>query len=393
MKRLLATLLPILLIVVAVLIAGAMINARPAPDTRIPDIPLPMVRVQAVELQDLQLTVKSQGTVRPRTESMLVPEVSGRVIEVSPSFESGGFFEEGDLLLRIDPHDYRQAAVQSHSAVAAAELRLAEIRAEAEIARKEWDDLGSGEATPLTLFEPQLLQAEAALASAEAARGRAERDLERTAVRAPYAGRVRTKEVDLGQFVGRGARLGTIYAIDFAEIRLPLPDHELAFVRLPLGYRGEGETPAQPEVVLTAEFAGRVHTWHGRIVRTAGEIDPQSRMVRAVARVENPYARGADRERPPLAAGMFVEAEIVGRSVENVSVIPRSALRSGDQVLILDDENRLRFRDVTVLRLTPERAILSDGLATGDRVCLSAISAVTDGMRVRPHGSIDGGES
>jgi len=375
--------LPLAAIAVAALVMLVMIRAKPEPETRIPEAVFPLVRVMAVQLQDMTLTVHSQGTVSPRTESVLLPEVAGRVIEVSPSFVPGGFFEKDDLLLRLDPFDYRQATVQARGAVAQAELRLAMELAEADVARREWEELGEGEPTPLTLREPQVAETKASLAAARAALENAERNLERTAIIAPYAGRVRRKQVDIGQYVSPGAPLATIYSVDYAEIRLPLPDDDLAFVDLPLDFRGESSRGRGPEVTLRADFAGRTFFWKGRIVRTEGEIDPRSRMVHAVARVRNPYSRGSNPDRPPLAAGMYVEAEIAGRSVKSVALIPRSALRSGDIVLILDDEQLLRFRPVEILRSTSEHAIVSSGLANGERLCISNLAAVTDGMRVR----------
>jgi RND family efflux transporter MFP subunit len=375
--------LPLAVIAVAIIAMMIMIKLRPEPETRIPEPPLPLVRVMEVEIQDITLTIRSQGTVSPRTESVLLPEVAGRVIEVSSSFVPGGFFERDELLLRIDPFDYRQAVVQARGAVAQAELRLATERAEAEVARDEWAELGEGEPTPLTLREPQVAEAEAALAAARAALENAERNLERTAILAPYAGRVRQKNVDVGQYVSPGTALATIYSVDYAEIRLPLPDDDLAFVDLPLDYRGEASCASGPEVTLHADFAGRTFSWKGRIVRTEGEIDPRTRMIHAVARVSNPYSRGDDPDRPPLAAGLFVEAEIAGRSAKSVALIPRSAVRTDGTILVVDDEERLRFRPVEILRATAEHAIVRSGLADGERICISNLTAVTDGMRVR----------
>lgn len=386
MKKWQKIIYPLIVVVLGALGAGAMFLSRKEPETRIPEPPVPLVRVMPIALENLQLSVKSQGTVKPRTETTLVTEVAGRVLEVHASFVAGGFFEEGDLLLAVDPHDYRQALIQARSAVAQTELRLAQEEAEADVARQEWKDLGGGEASPLALRVPQLAEAEAALASARAAVVRAERDLERTRIRAPYAGRVREKNVDRGQYVTPGTPLAHIYSVDFAEIRLPLPNADLAFVDLPLVFRGAETGKPGPEVTLRAEFAGRSFEWHGRLVRTEGEIDPRSRMVHAVARVKDPYGKGSDPERPPLAAGMYVEAEISGRPVEGVAVIPRTALRDGDQVLIVDQDNRLRFRDVEVLRISDDRAIVGSGLNDGDRLCLSNLSAVTNGMRVRIFG-------
>jgi RND family efflux transporter MFP subunit len=376
-------LLPFAVLAVAAIGAATMILLKPEVETRRPDIKPPLVRVATVALGDVELVVKSQGTVSPRTESQLVPEVSGRVIWVSPSLVSGGFFETAETLLKIDPHDYRQFIVTAEAEVARAKLRLEQEEAEAVLAAKEWKDLGEGDADPLTLREPQLLDARAALAAAEANLEKRKRDLDRTQIRAPYAGRVRQEHVDLGQFVTVGGPLATIYAVDSAEIRLPLPDYELAYLELPLVYRGDHRGQQGPPVLLRANFAGKDYEWEGWIVRTEGEIDRTSRMVHAVAEVQNPYGRSDQPDRPPLAVGMYVEAEIQGVVAENVAVLPRAALRDDDRVLVVDAANRLRFRDVDVLRETRENIIVRSGLDSGEKVNISPLGAVTDGMQVR----------
>ncbi len=382
-RRTLQILLPIAVVVAAVIGARTMVALKPEAPTRPPEVTIPLVRVLEVELTDTTFTVHTQGTVEPRTESQLVPEVSGRIVEVSPSFVAGGFFEPGDLLFRIEPYDYEKVLVQREAEIESARLRIVQEEAEAEVAQWGWDRIGTGQARSLTLREPQIASAKAGLAAAEANLDTARRNLERTEVRAPYAGRVREKNVDVGQFVMVGTPVARIYAVDAAEIRLPLPDDQLAFLDLPLNYRGESGRVRGPRVTLRVKFAGRNHAWEGRIVRTEGEIDPRTRMVHVVAEVQNPYGRGADPTRPPLAAGMFVEAEIDGRMVENVAVLPRAALRGTDQVLIVDDENRLRFRTIDVLRTTIDEVIVQGGLASGERVNLSPLEAVSDGMQVR----------
>lgn len=373
--------LPLLILLAAGLGAFAIFVSKPAPERRAPEFKPPLVRVHKVELQDVQLTIRSQGTVAPRTESRLVPEVSGRVLRVSPAFVVGGFFEAGDSLLEIDPYDYRQALVQARSRVAQARLRLAQEEAEAEVARREWVELGSGEATPLTLRQLQLEDAHAALQAASAGVEQAQRDLERTVVKAPYAGRVRDKRVDVGQYVTRGTAVATLYSVDAAEVRLPLPDSELAYLDLPLNYRGEDADRRGPEVTLQAEFGGTVHRWVGRVVRTEGEIDPSSRMVHVVAQVKDPYGRDGDR--PPLAVGMFVEAELRGHIARDVAVLPRGALHPGDVVWTVDEEGRLHFREVHVFRTQGDQVLISSGLEQGEWVCLSSLEAATEGMRVR----------
>jgi RND family efflux transporter MFP subunit len=383
MTRTSKILMPIVVLAAGLLGAWLMTANRKEPERHRPEPPVPLVRVSEVAIVDVTLTVASQGTVRPRTESTLSAEVSGLVVEVSPTFVDGGFFEEGDLLLQIDPQDYRQARVEAESRLAAAELRLAQEAAAGELARAEWAELGEGEATALTLHEPQLAEAAAAVAAARESIAQAQRNLERTEVRAPYAGRLRLKQVDLGQLVNRGAPLASIYAVDAAEVRLPLPDDQLAFIDLPLSYRNEADDATGPEVILQAEFAGRSHEWTGRIVRTEGEIDPRSRMIHAVARVDDPYSRSEDPQRPPLASGLWVTATISGRFVQGVSVLSRAALRDGDQVLVLNGDNRVRFRDVEVLRKTANDVVIRSGLEAGERVVLSQLATVTDGMKVR----------
>ena len=359
-----------------------MVSFRPIAPTQSPTVVAPLVRVVEVGLTTVTLTVRSQGTVEPRTESQLVPEVSGRIVEVSPSFVAGGFFEAGDVLFKTDPHDYEQTLVQREAEIESARLHILQEEAEAEVAQWGWDRIGSGQARSLTLREPQIASARAELAAAEANLETALRNLERTEVRAPYAGRVREKNVDVGQFVTLGAPVARIYAVDAAEVRLPLPDDELAYLDLPLNYRGESGRVRGPVVTLRTSFAGRIHEWQGHIVRTEGEIDPRTRMVRVVAEVTDPYGRGSDPARPPLAAGMFVEAEIVGRIVENVAVVPRAALRGPGQVLIVDANSRLRFRDVDVLRATTNELFILGGLEAGDRVNISPLEVVSDGMEV-----------
>ena len=378
----LKVLLPFVIVAGAVMGMLIMIWTRPPVETLTPVIARPGVRVHEVALQDAPLTVTSQGTVQPRTESQLVPEIAGRVTWVAPSFAEGGFFEAGDVLVRIDPFDYEQLLVSARSQLAQARLRLAEEEAEAEVARREWETLGRGDPRELALRTPQLEDARASVAAAEASVERAVRDLERADILAPYAGRVRTKNVDIGQYVRVGDTIATVYAVDVAEIRLPLPDDELAYLDLPLSYRGV-ERQSQPGVTLRATFAGETHAWEGRIVRTESEIDPVSRMVHAIAEVADPYAAGPNPDRPPLAVGMYVEAEIDGTTARDVAALPREALRGRDQVLVVAPDDRLSFRTVDVLRTATESVIVQAGLQAGELVVVSALDTPTDGMLVQ----------
>jgi len=268
--------------------------------------------------------------------------------------------------------------------VAQAQLRLAQEEAEASIAHQEWERLGKEEEPdPLVLRIPQLAEARASYEAAQAELKQAELNLKRTKIVAPFDGRVRVKKVDVGQVVAPGVPLATIYAVDYAEVRLPVPDDEIGYLDCCLDYRTQNPASLDIDVTLSASYGGNFFKWSGKIVRVEGEIDPLSHMITLVARVKDPYGRGVQIDRPPLAVGMFVEAEIIGRRVEDVAVVPRSALRGDERVLIIDKDNKLHFRTVEVLRADFETVIVSSGLNEGERICISPLEAVVDGMEVR----------
>ncbi|MFQ5877543.1 MAG: efflux RND transporter periplasmic adaptor subunit [Acidobacteriota bacterium] len=373
--------LPIVVLALGAAAAAVIIIARPRVERREIEVPAPLVRVVRARERDVPLNVLSQGTVEPRTESVLVAQVGGRIEWVSPAFAEGSFFWRGEPLVRIDPRDYRLAVSRAEAQVAQARVRLEMERAEAAVARREWDELGEGEPTALTLRRPQLAEAEAALRAAEAALEQARLDLERTRVRAPYAGRVRDRRADIGQFVSPGTPLAVIYATDYAEIRLPVSRHDLAFLEIDLG--ASGRRRPGPPVLLRGEIGGAVHTWTARVVRTDSAFDPKTRMLDLFARVEDPFRRRADFAGPPLPKGLFLQAEIGGRVARGVFVLPRAALRGDGRVLVVDDESRLRLRAVELLRVAREEAIVRRGLEEGEMVCVSPLETVVDGMRVR----------
>jgi len=385
MTRFLKIVVPIVILAIGVLGFGTLISTKPEVETVQPEPVLPLVRVITVERQDVKLFVHTQGTVRPRTETALVSQVSAEVVSVSPSFEVGGFFERGEVLVELDARDYELVVERVKAQVAQAELRLAEQLAEARVAQDEWRELGVGEPEPLALREPQTAEARATLAAAEADLRMARLNLERTVIRAPFGGRLAEKAVDVGQYVSHGQPVATVHSIDYAEVRLPIPHQELRFLDVPLSYRDGGSPGPEPFVALTSNFTGRETTWPARIVRTEGEVDERTRMIYLVARVNDPYGRKGDSGRPPFAVGLFVEAEIAGKTVHDAVLLPREALRNGEgRVLIVDQEDRLRYRDVEVVRLQGEEAVI-DGrsFGTGERVCVSPLDVVVDGMRVR----------
>jgi len=384
---------PLAIVAAAAFIVVIVKATKPGVEAGPARVNAPLVSVIEVQPRELQFTVQTQGTVVPRTESDLIPQVSGEVIWVSPRLVSGGFFEAEDPLLRIDPSDHRVELEAARAVVARTKSEFA--RAETEIERQRSLAVqGVASQARIDDAENAFQVTEAELREHTAKLARAERDLDRTEIRAPYQGRVRSEKVDVGQFVSRGASIATLYATDYAEVRLPLPDRELFYLDIPFNLSGEraatdgDPTEAQPgpEVQLRAEFAGEPRTWAGRIVRTEGEIDAKSRMVHLVARVEDPYGQNGTTGSAPLAVGLFVDAEIQGRTVENVFVLPRAALRTdagSDVVYVVDAGDRLRFKTVDVLRAKRDDVVIGGGLRPGDRVCVSPLAAAINGMAVR----------
>lgn len=383
MTRTAKILLPVAALLFGLLVAIAIVKAKPTVDRQPAEALPPLVRVMEVQPQDLHQVVRSQGTVRPLVESTLVAQVAGRIDWVSPVFAEGGFFSRGDRLVQIDARDYELAVSQAEAQVAQAQVRLQLEQAEAELAREEWQDLGSGDASPLALREPQLAEARAAVQAAEAALEKARLDFERTAVRALFDGRIRAKLVDLGQFINRGTPVANIYSTQAAEIRLPVPRDQLPFVGLDPSLRFDPAGARGPEVILRASIGRVDYEWIGQIVRTGSEFDPKTRMLPLFARIEDPLRRQPGSAGDPLPMGLFVDAEIGGIELQDVFVLPRSALRPGSQVLVVDDESRLRIRDVDVARAERDRVFIQSGLAAADRVTISQIETVVDGMRVR----------
>jgi RND family efflux transporter MFP subunit len=377
-------LVPIATVASALVVAVVLVVARPQAAPEIHPPPVPLVRAVTVRAEPLRLVVRAQGRAAPRAEIDAAAEVAGKIVEVSPSLAAGGFFAAGEVLARIDPRDYELAVERAKADVAQAEVAVAREEAEAEVAIREWRALREGSPPALVARGPQLAEARARLAAARATLEQSRTDLERTAIRAPFAGRVRSENADVGQYVTRGTTIARIYSTDVAEIRVPLPDHELAYVELPLARTGEnGGTSATPEAIVSAEFAGATHEWRGTVVRTEGQIDPATQVLYAVVEVRDPYGLTSGGATAPLAVGMFVNVDVLGKTVESAYALPRAAMRGETTVLVVDDEDRLRFRPVEVLRREPERVIVSAGLRDGERVCISPLEVAVDGMQVR----------
>jgi len=362
-------------------LSWSLLVGKPGPEAEpLPAEAVPLVDVVSVEPRSLALNVSTQGTVRPVRAIDLVSRVAGRVESVAADFAAGSFFREGDALVGIEDVDYHFAIARAQSQVMAAKQRVAEEEGRALQARREWRDLGNPAANTLFLREPQLASAQAALKAAQADLEAAELDLERTLIAAPFNGRISEKFVDLGQYVTPGTRIARVYATDAVEVRLPLTDSQVALLELPLHYRGENSVEL-PAVTLRATFGNRDWEWQGRIVRTDASIDESSRVVFAVAEVQEPFARGTGGDRPPLVPGMFVSATVSGRTLEAVASLPRSALRSDTTVMLVDSRQQVVDRAVNVLQ-SEGGQVWVQGLQRGDRVIVREPTVTVAGMRV-----------
>ncbi|MGH8465667.1 MAG: efflux RND transporter periplasmic adaptor subunit [Pseudomonas sp.] len=395
-------LVPVLVVALAVGVATMLVVNRPAPVTVPLEERVTQVVVRQMQPEDKVFMVESQGTVEPRTQTTLVAEVSGMVTAVSDRFVVGGFFREGDILLTLDDADYEVSVQQARANLSTAESQLMLEEAQAEQAVRQWESVGRDRANapPLALRTPYVEEARARVQFAQADLARAERQLERTRIRAPYDGLVREKLVDIGQYVGAGTQLARTFAVDFAEIRLPLTDRDIAYLELPrpgIDLQNTLSTTAAPAdseqglyasaerdipVTLRASVGGRSYEWPAHIVRTDGVIDSSTRVYHAVAQVADPYGLRRNSNRPVLAIGSFVNATLQGITARNIFSVPNTAVRNGNQVLVMDSDQRLRQREVNILRSDAEQVYIDHGLNAGDKVIVSPVPVPIEGMRV-----------
>ena len=383
MKRLLRFLLPPLVLLGGIAIAASLIVTGPKAERQRPKTALPTVEVMTLQPQNYQVVVASRGTLMPRTSSTLVPEVSGRIVKVADNFRNGGFFAAGELLLQIDPRDYENAVIIARAELVQQQLRLAEEQAQSEQARHNWEKLQlDGEPTPLLLRAPQLKSAEASLAAAEARLRQAELELERTSIVAPYAGRILQKKVDLGQHISPGSQLAEIYASDAVEIRLPIGSEAQSFLHLPENYPDRRQpADAGAPVLFSSRVGEQQHQWQGRLIRTEGSVDIRSRQLFVIGQIDAPYQQ--QQGRPALKIGQFLEAQIFGKQLTDVFVLPRQAVRGSNTVQLIDADNRLQRRELEVIWRDDKQLIASGPLQAGDRVSLTTLPFAADGIKVQ----------
>ena len=383
MRKFFKYILPLGLIIISIVAVMIMVSVAKGKRPEQKDTSNQAMRVDVIpaKVASLNFSVFSQGSVKPRTETTLVAEVAGQIVSVSSNFIAGGFFREREVLLQIDPSDYQTALLRAQANLAARKAQLSDQKARSEQALKDWKNMGrKGEPSDLTLRKPQLAEAMAGVQAAEAELQEAERDLQRTRIKVPYDGLVRSKQVDVGQYVAPGTPLGVTFAIDIAEIRLPLSGSDLAFLDLPSATRLD--KAHRVPVTLAAESAGISRQWQSEIVRTEGVVDEISRVTYAVAEFIDPYGVLGKSDQAELKMGTFVRAEIQGLRADNVIVLPRALLQADDTVLVANDEHKLEIRQVTVLRAEPRSVYISDGLTGGELIVTTSIGAPIPGTQL-----------
>ena len=372
---------PVIIIIAGLVISGLMITLKPV---AIPDevkFSSPFVETEKISSSPINIIIKSQGLIIPQTESQIFSEIIGPVIYVSSNLYEGSSFKKGDILAQIDPTDYELDIKSAESILAAAKTKLSFEEAESNSAKEEWEKIGKGEPSDLTLRVPQLKQVKSEVEAAQANLERLNRNLNKTIIRAPYDGLVRKKNIDVGTIVSPGYLLASVYATDYVEVKLPVPDEELAFLDIPLDGSQIGINK-QSKVRLKGSFGGKNISWEGSIVRMEAEIDSKSRMAILIGKVSDPY--DLLKYNIPLRVGQFVEAEIVGKKFDKIFMVPRELIKNKNQIFLVNPlDTTLDFRTVNIIRHVDDIAFIDKGLKNRDLICLTNLDIMYTGMKVQ----------
>ena len=344
------------------------------------EAPAPDVIVEILTPKDFQIQISSNGTTTPLTQTVLTAEVGGEVIYRSKKFSEGSSVIEGEILAKIDDTDlqlqYKNALLQLANAEVQHSLQLAE----AEVAKEAWEKIGNGIASDLTLKKPQLKQTEALLEVAKAQVNSAKNKLNKTEIVAPYAGRIQSVNIDLGTTIIPGQPVGAMYTSSEIEITLAVKDNDLQFLSIPMDGRKLNPSE-QASVVIESFYKGKTQSWEGKLERVDGVIDPITRMINLIAVFKNDFI---ETDKPNLPIGLFVEAKIDGITLKNIFEIPINSISKDNEVYIVDKDNQLELRKLTVLKKYSEFVIIKDGLKAGERIVTSKLSTASNGIKVNP---------
>lgn len=377
------TLLPLLVIVVALVLTFVLVKSRKVPMPHETLYLGPLVEVAELAKTNRQVIVSATGSAHSRYEVGITPQVKGRISELSPEMVAGGTFRKGELLFAIEEIDYQLAITLAQSSLAQAELELLRNENLADLARKEWHALNAESAVepnPLVVYEPQLKSARAQRGAAQANVKQAEINLQRTKVFAPFNCYVRSEQLEIGQFVNAGSPVATVAGLDQIEVTVPLPLNELIWLQVPRNGKKQGSLAK-----VALQSGGQTFHWQGEITRALGEIDPRNRMARVVVTVDKPFPRQVENNLlHDLLPGMFVEVRLQGEELSDVIAVPRGALHDNDTVWVVDDNNKLHIREVEILRRERDEVLIRSGLDGSERIVLTNLSGAAEGMLLRP---------
>ena len=366
---------PIFILLAFGLMAVIMIKTSEKQEQKITEPSITLVKVKAAKQKTVSLNLPSYGVVNPKYKTQLVAEVQGRLLEITPDFVVGSTVKKGTILAYIEPFDYEADLIQAKAALAQSLAALDEEIAKGKVAEMEFKDFNQGLPPELGLRVPQLKKEQANVKYAQAVVDRAKRNLERTVIRAPFSGIVRSRSVELGQYVNKGHNLGELYGTQIAEIRLPIANTDLAYL--------ESVDNPNTNVTLTTSLAGKEISWNGNIVRSEGVIDPQNRMIYLVAEIPDPYNKiNGDKNKPSLKFGTFVNATIKGRTVEGIVKLPRYLVRN-NKIAIVTKDNTIEIRTVNVIRTDLENVYIKDSLKNNELVSLTSVNNLSAGQTVK----------
>ena len=377
-KSNLSKIYPIIVVSLGVLICFVLIKCSPEVKPEEAKRVIPTIDTMVVKPRSEEIIIESQGIIIPRTESQLYPEIRGEVVYVSPKLDEGSSFKKDDILLRIDSRDYELDIKTAEANLDDAKTALSIAQAESNFEREQWEQSNSGAASDLRLKIPQLKKAESTVEAAEANLEKLKRNLEKTTIRAPYDGLVRKKNIDRGTVIGPGYLIANIYAIDYVEVKLPVPDEDLAFLEIPLDVT-QINKKNQHKIKLTGSLGGKNIVWEGSIVRMEAEIDSKSRMVILIGRISDPYEH-----QTPLRVGQFVEAEITGIKYDNLYRVHREFIKNSNEIVAVNTlDSTLIFKEVNILRYDNDTALIDEGLTNEILVCITDLDVMYSGMKVQ----------
>ena len=372
---------PLLVLIAAVLATFFIINRQQEPDRAVAEERIQQVTVTLAEPGLQRIPIASQGVVESRVQIRLMPEVNGKIVQVADNWVNGGFFHKGEQLLQIEAHQYQNQLARSKANLAQAEGTLTQEKAMAHVAAREWQQRdrnqeSSEAARSLALREPQLATAQAQVEAARKEVEAARKSLEKTRITAPFDGIVSHKAVDIGQVISSGQLLAEFYAVDRVEIRVPLTQRQQTLLTLPGLKQGE---PVPAEVLY--QLDRQPYLFAGQLTRTEGMLDEQTKVLYGVVEVNDPYRIGEDGKKM-LPLGAFVQVDISSRELEDIITMPRRFLRPGNRVWTVDEDDRLRLKEVSLLPVRGEQIYIESGLEAGDRVVVSSIVEAREGNKV-----------